>query len=47
TTIVFGGLLVKDFGKGLKKFFVKSSAKPTSPGEEEANIEPKRISIDD
>ncbi|CAG8630080.1 10066_t:CDS:2 [Gigaspora margarita] len=38
-TIVYGVLLMKGFGKGLKKFFVKSSAKPTSPGEEEANIE--------
>ncbi|RIB30359.1 hypothetical protein C2G38_2238304 [Gigaspora rosea] len=38
-TIVYGFMLMKGFGKGLKKFFVKSSAKPTSPGEEEASIE--------
>ncbi|CAG8714378.1 15978_t:CDS:2, partial [Dentiscutata heterogama] len=45
-TIVFGSLLVKGFGKGLKKFFVKSSAKLTSPSQEEANTE-RRIPIDD
>ncbi|CAG8490954.1 23382_t:CDS:2 [Cetraspora pellucida] len=47
-TIVYGVLMVKAFGKGLKKFFVKSSSKSTSLDEEETNISsPKKWAIDD
>ncbi|CAG8746941.1 25771_t:CDS:2, partial [Racocetra persica] len=41
-TIVYGILMLNAFGEGLKKFFVKSSAKPNSP-DEEANIETQDI----